>query len=254
VLDVRIFADRNFATANLLIAALGLGMFGGLVIQPILLERLLNYPITTTGLVMAPRGVATALTMIVVGRLVSRVDSRWLIGAGILIGAASSHAMTSYSLDVSPFWIIWPIFLQGIGLGLIFVPLSTTAYATLARSRIAEAAGVFSLVRTIGSAIGISIATTVLTRQGQVLWNTLGGYVTPYNPAFGAYLRGLGLTPGDPLAAQLAAQQILQQAEITAMLDVFDLITWSFLAMLPLLLLMRRSARVAAPDPGSAPH
>jgi MFS transporter, DHA2 family, multidrug resistance protein len=242
VLDVRIFRDRNFATACVLIAALGLGMFGGLVIQPILLERLLNYPIVTTGLVMAPRGVATALTMIVVGRIVGRIDPRWLIGAGIVVSAIASHAMTSYSLEIDIWWIVWPIFLQGIGLGLIFVPLSTTAYATLARSRMAEAAGLFSLVRTIGSAIGISVATTVLTRESQVLWNTLGGRVSVYNPALTDYLRPLGLTWTDPLAAQVVAQQILQQAEITAMVDVFELITWSFVAMAPLLLIMRSRA------------
>ena len=240
VLDVRLFADRNFAMACLLIMALGLGMFGGLVIQPILLERLLNYPIMTTGLLMAPRGVATAITMIVVGRIVGRVDPRWLIGFGIAVSAAASYAMTSYSLEVDTFWIVWPIFLQGIGLGLIFVPLSTTAYETLERSRIAEAAGVFSLVRTIGSAIGISVATTVLTRQGQVLWNTFGGHITQYSTAFADYLRGLGLSPTDPLAAQIAAQEIAQQAQMAAMLDVFYLITWSFVAMAPLLLLMRR--------------
>src|SRR3954469_410875 len=86
VLDVRIFRDRNFAVACVLICALGLGMFGGLVIQPILLEQLLDYPIVTTGLVLAPRGLATALTMIVVGRLVARVEARWLISTGILCG------------------------------------------------------------------------------------------------------------------------------------------------------------------------
>ncbi len=241
MLDVRMFADRNFAMACLLISVLGLGMFGALVVQPILLERLLDYPIVTTGLVMAPRGVATAITMVVVGRLVGRVDPRWLIAVGIAAGAAASHAMTSYSLNVNAFWIVWPICLQGVGLGLIFVPLSTTAYATLDRSRTAEAAGVFSLVRTIGAAVGISIATTVFTRQTQVLWNTLGGHINIDNPALWSYLRSLGLAATDPKAAALVGQQVAQQASITALLDVFNLITWSFVAMAPLLLLMRRS-------------
>jgi DHA2 family multidrug resistance protein len=249
VLDVRIFYDRNFAMACLLILALGLGMFGALVIQPILLERLLSYPIVTTGIVMAPRGVATAITMIIVGRLVERIDSRLLIGTGIAISAAASHAMTFYSLGIDKFWIVWPIFLQGIGLGLIFVPLSTTAYATLARSRLAEAAGIYSLVRTIGAAVGISVATTVLTRQGQVLWSTLGGRINVYNPDFLAYLRPLGLAPSDPLAAAIAAGEIARQAQITAVVDVFALITWSFLAMAPLELLMKRGAAVKSPRP-----
>ncbi|HEX5420838.1 MAG TPA: DHA2 family efflux MFS transporter permease subunit [Gammaproteobacteria bacterium] len=243
VIDVRIFRDRNFAMACVLILAIGLGMFGGLVIQPILLERLLDYPIVTTGLLMAPRGIATAITMLIVGRLVGRVDSRLLIGAGIVISAVAAHAMTYYSFDISTFWIVWPIFVQGIGFGLIFVPLSTMAYLTLERTRMAEAAGIYSLTRTIGGAVGISVATTVLTRQTQVAWNTIGGHITLYNPALFDYLRSLGLSPTSPLGVGVATQALARQAQMVGMLDVFELITWSFVAMVPLLLLMR-SAKV----------
>jgi DHA2 family multidrug resistance protein len=239
--DLRIFKDRNFAMACLVMAALGLGLVGGLVLQPILLEGLLGYPIVTTGLVMAPRGVATAISMIVVGRLVSKTDPRLLVGAGMLLSAAGSHAMTWYSLDVSTMWIIWPAFLQGMGLGLIFVPLSTIAYATLERSRMAEAAGIYSLVRTIGAAAGISVVTTLMTRQSQVIWNELGGHITRYNQALIEYLRPLHLSPTDPQAMAIIAAQIAQQAEMGAMLDVFKVTTWTFLAMLPLIFLLRRS-------------
>jgi len=238
--DLRIFQDRNFAMSCLVMAAMGLGLFGGLVLQPILLEGLLQYPIATAGIVMAPRGVATAIAMLVVGRLVNRVDARLLIGVGMLLSAAGSLAMTHYSLDVSTAAIIWPAFLQGLGLGLIFVPLSTIAYATLDRSRTAEAAGIYSLVRTLGAAAGISIVTTLMTRQAQVVWNELGGHVTRYNPAVLDYLRSLHLQPTDPHAIALIAGEVAQQAQIAAMLDVFKLTTWSFVAMLPLLLLLRR--------------
>jgi len=241
VVDIRIFRDRNFAMACLLMAGLGLGLFGGLVVQPILLERLLDYPIVTTGLVMAPRGIATAISMIVIGRLVGRVDSRVLVAAGMLCGAAGSYAMTFYSLDIDPFWIIWPLILQGVGLGMIFVPLSTVAYATLERSRMAEGAGIYSLVRTVGSAVGISVVTTVFTRQTQVVWNHLGAYVNLANPAWHDYVRQLGTSATDPRGVAVAASQLAEQAQMVALLDVFWLITWSFFAMLPLVLLLRRS-------------
>jgi DHA2 family multidrug resistance protein len=239
--DLRIFKDRNFAMACLVMAALGLGLFGGLVLQPILLEGLLGYPIVTTGFVMAPRGLATAISMMIVGRLVSRTDPRLLVGVGMLISAAGSYAMTWYSLDVNTMWVIWPAFLQGMGLGLIFVPLSTIAYATLDRSRMAEAAGIYSLLRTIGAAAGISVVTTLMTRQSQVIWNELGGHINKYNQAFIEYLRPLHLSPTDPQAIALVAAQVAQQAQMGAMLDVFQVTTWSFLAMLPLVLLLRRS-------------
>jgi DHA2 family multidrug resistance protein len=239
--DLRIFRDRNFAMACLVMAALGLGLFGGLVLQPILLEGLLGYPIVTTGIVMAPRGVATAVSMIVVGRLVGKIDPRILIGIGMLLSAGGSYAMTRYSLDIGTWTIIWPAFLQGLGLGLIFVPLSTIAYATLERSRMAEAAGIYSLVRTLGAAAGISVVTTLLTRQSQVIWNELGAHITPFNPALIEYLRPLHLSPTDPQAMALIAAQVGQQAQMGAMLDVFQVTTWSFLLMLPLVLLLRRS-------------
>ena len=243
--DLRIFKDRNFAIACAAMMALGLGLFGGLVLQPVLLEGLLNYPIVTTGLVMAPRGIATAIAMIVVGRLVGKVDARLLVGTGMVISAMGSYAMTKYSLDVSTFWIIWPALLQGLGLGLIFVPLSTIAYATLPRQRMAEAAGIYSLVRTIGAAAGISFVTTLMTRQAQVLWNELGANINRYNPAFLEYLRGLHLSPTDPHALALVAGQVAQQAQMGAILDVFKVTAWSFVAMLPLVFLLRR--KTAAP-------
>lgn len=240
VLDIRIFRDRNFATACLLMLVTGVGLFGGLVVQPILLERLLDYPIVTAGLVMAPRGLATALSMLAVGPLVGRIDARVLIAVGICISAVGSYAMTFYSLDISPIWVIVPMFVQGIGMGLIFVPLATLAYATLDRARSAEAAGIYSLVRTMGGAIGISVVSTVLTRQTQVLWNEIGGHINRYNPALQGYFDRLHLAPTDPHTIAILARQLGVQAEMTAMLDVFKLITWSFILMLPLLFLLRR--------------
>jgi DHA2 family multidrug resistance protein len=239
--DLRIFKDRNFAMACLVMLSMGLGLFGGLVLQPILLEGLLQYPIVTTGLVMAPRGVATAIAMTVAGRLVGKVDVRYLIGTGMVLGAIGSWAMTHYSLDVSLFWIIWPAFVQGLGFGLIFVPLSAIAYLTLPRARTAEAAGIYSLVRTIGAAAGISIVTTLVSRESQVNWNELGAHVTKFNPAVRAYLESLHLSPTDPHAMAVIAAQVAQQAEMNALLDVFKLTAWSFVAMLPLVLLLKKS-------------
>ncbi len=247
--DVRIFEDRNFAVACAAMAALGLGLFGGLVLQPILLEDLMNYPIVTTGIVMAPRGVATAIAMIVVGRLVSRMDARILVATGMVISAIASWAMTDWSLDMNTFTIIWPAFLQGLGLGLIFVPLSTIAYITLPRSRMAEAAGIYSLVRTIGASVGISVVTTLMSHESQVNWNELGGYITRFNPAVTAYLRSLHLGPTDPHALALIAAQIGQQSLMAAMLDAFKLTAWSFVVMLPLVLLMRAGRPGQAPRP-----
>ena len=255
IFDVRIFTDRNFGMSSLVIACMGLGMFGGLVLQPILLEGLLGYPIVTTGLLMAPRGIATAITMLVVGRLVAHVDARYLVLTGLVFGAAGSYGMTYYSLDVTQLNIIWPAFLQGIGLGLVFVPLSTVAYATLERHRMAEAAGLFSLVRTIGSAVGISIVTTLLAHQSQILWNELGGFVSRYHEALVEYMARMRLPPTDPRGLAVVAYEVGRQAQMGAMLAVFKVITFSYVFMVPLVFLLKRSTtQRAGPVADAAGH
>ena len=254
IFDIRIFTDRNFGMSSLVIALMGLGMFGGLVLQPILLEGLLGYPIVTTGLLMAPRGIATAITMLVVGRLVAYVDARWLVLVGLGFGALGSWGMTYYSLDVTQMNIIWPAFLQGIGLGLVFVPLSTVAYATLDRRRMAEAAGLYSLVRTIGSAVGISIVTTLLAHQSQILWNELGAHVNQYHAAVVDYLGRMHLGPTDRRGLAVIAREVGRQAQMGAMLDVFKLITFSYVFLVPLVFLLRKGTLQRAGPAPAADH
>jgi DHA2 family multidrug resistance protein len=155
--------------------------------------------------------------------------------------------MTRYSLDIDKFWLIWPAMLQGLGMGFVFVPLSAIAYITLPREKVPEAAGLYSLMRTIGSAIGISLVTTMLSRLSQVSWQELGGNVNLYNPAFSHYLDALGRAPTDPQTLALIASQIARQAEVIAMLDLFKITAWSFVVMLPLALLLKRGNRMRAP-------
>jgi len=242
---LRIFRDRNFSTASFLIAAFGLGLFGMLVLQPIMLESLYGYPAFTTGLVMAPRGLATMFSMFLAGALVNRLGARMLIGAGIAISALGTYFTTGYTLVVGRWDLIWPVAIQGLGLGLIFVPLSTVAYATLRPGDTAEAAGLFSLLRTIGSSIGISIATTVFTHQAQIAWNQIGSHIQPFNQALAGYLRGLHLSPSSPVASALLGSELGRQAQMLALVDTFQLITWSFIAMAPLILFLggRNKAR-----------
>jgi DHA2 family multidrug resistance protein len=237
--DVRIFRDRNFGMSCLVMGLLGIGLFGGLIVQPLLLERLLGYPVMTAGLVMAPRGLGSAVSMMIAGRLVGKLGARPLIVAGMLLSASGSYAMTHYSLQVSLWWLVWPAVLQGLGMGLIFVPLSTIAYATLDRSRTAEAAGLYSLVRTVGASVGISIISTLLAREVQVLWNQLGAHVSRFNADLARHLEGLHLSLGDSRAIALVAQEVGRQAQMIAMLDAFTLITWSFVVMLPVALMLK---------------
>ncbi|MGB6977277.1 MAG: DHA2 family efflux MFS transporter permease subunit, partial [Gammaproteobacteria bacterium] len=243
VFDIRIFKDRNFTLASLLLTVLGLGMFGSMVVQPLMLENLFNYPVLTTGLVMVPRGISGMISMILVAKLINRVDPRWLIAIGILLGALGTAVCTTYSLNLNVGWIIWPLFLQGFGLGMIFVPLGAMAFATLPNSMQLEAAGLYSLLRTLGSSAGISITVTVLTRHAQIAWNQLGGLINPYRPAVGSYLQALHLQLNNPLAPTVLGQELLRQAQMVAFVNTYAFIMWSFLLMLPLVFLLRKPAQ-----------
>lgn len=253
VFDLAIFKDRNFAVASILLCIFGLGLYGMMVIQPIMMEGLLNYPALTAGLMMAPRGISGMISMMLVGRLISRVDPRWLIIIGILISIVGLSICTQYSIDnISPFWLIFPMLLQGFGLGMVFVPLSTIAYSTLPIDLRTEAAGVFSLLRTIGGSIGISISITLATRGAQFFWNELGGFVTPYNYLVYQYLQPLHLQPTQPLGASILGNMLLQQAQMLSFVNVFAFIMWCFVFMIPLVLFLRKGKKVAAMSPSVA--
>lgn len=164
-IDPDLFRDRNFVTGLLMIFVIGIILLASLALMPPFLQHMLGYPSLTTGIVLAPRGVGTMVSMLVVGRLVSRVDPRLLLTIGFSLIGLSQYQMTGFSLDVSTRAVVESGFIQGLGLGLTFVPLSTMAFATLAPEQRTTAASMFSLVRNIGSSIGISIVVTMLSRN-----------------------------------------------------------------------------------------
>jgi DHA2 family multidrug resistance protein len=239
IFDPAIFRDRNFTTASLLLAVFGLGLFGTLMLTPLMLENLLGYSALDTGLMIAPRGVASMISMMIVGRLISRTDPRLLIITGMAIFSLGSWFTTQYSLNLTVAWIVWPAIIQGMGLGLVFVPLSTVAFSTLPGRLAAEAAGLYSVMRTIGSSIGISIIATLMTNHTQVAWHNLDHNLSPFNPALKDYLQGLHLSSNSPEAPYLLARELSHQASMLGMLDAFTLVTWSFALMLPLVFVMR---------------
>jgi DHA2 family multidrug resistance protein len=245
VVNLRLLKDRNLAMASTLIATFGLGMFGTIALLPILLERLLHYPVETTGLVMAPRGIGAAIGMAVVSRVIARLDVRKILLAGITLSALASYIMTWYDLSVSPGWIVWPGFLQGFGMGLMFVPLSTVAYATIDKQHTDQASGLFNVLRTIGSSAGISILATVLSRSEQGAWNQLGGHINSFNPALHSWLQSNGMTIANPTAPILLAGQLGNQATMIGFLDSFWFVTWSFILLAPLVLFIKPQKQAA---------
>lgn len=239
VFDMAIFKDRNYTIASLMMLVMGVGLYGTMVIQPLLLEELMNYPVLLTGLSMAPRGLSSMISMIMVSKLISKVDPRLLVVMGIVLVALGTFVSTEYSLDTSLFWFTWPLLVQGFGMGMIFVPLSVLAYSTLAPDLRVEAAGLYSLLRTIGGSIGIAVTVTIWTRHTQIAWNELGAHIQATNQTVANYLQPLHLTATSPQGAAILGNMLLQQAQMVAFVSSYAFVAWSFLIMLPLLILFR---------------
>jgi len=237
-----LFRDRNFAAGTLFIFIVGVTYLASLALLTPYLQNLMNYPIVTAGLVMGPRGIGTMGAMLIVGRLVGRVDTRVLLAVGLGLTAWSLYDMTGWTPDVSQTTIISNGLVQGAGLGFLFVPLSTVTLGTLPPEQRTEGAGLYNLARNIGSSVGISVVNALITRNTQINHAGISQHVTAVNRAFEkpsiAHL-------WNPLtAAGRAALDgvVTQQAQIIAYLDDYKLLLIATLAVIPLLAVFRRSA------------
>jgi MFS transporter, DHA2 family, multidrug resistance protein len=237
--DFRLFKNQNFVTGVSFIFIVGLVLYATRALIPTMLETLLNYPVATTGLVTAPSGVGTMLAMLVVGRLVGKIDLRLMLFVGFMLTALALWQMAHYSLDLSQGDIIWPGVIQGIGVGLVFVPLSAATFATLSPEMRAQGTGLFSLVRNIGSSIGISLVQTMLVRNTVIAHASLAERVTYANPAWHnpAVARAFDVTTLG--GAALLDGTVTQQAAMIAYIDDFWLMLFLTLAVTPLLLLIQ---------------
>lgn len=190
IINIRLFKDRNFAFGTLAMAFFAASFLGSLTIFPQMLETLFGYSSDLTGLVMAPRGIASGIMMAIGARILSKkVDPRVLLIFGLIISGYTMWLLSNISLDTSVGYMTLIGFVQGFGIGSFFMPLTTMVYATLPRSAIAEASGLFSFGRNIGNAIGISLLTTYLDRNTQANWNNLGGAYSGSKSEFNSLAR-----------------------------------------------------------------
>jgi MFS transporter, DHA2 family, multidrug resistance protein len=248
-LDRRLFIDRNFTAALILIFIVGVVLLATMALLPPMLQNLMGYPIVTVGLVLAPRGLGTMAAMMVVGRLVGKIDPRLLVGFGLSMTALSLYQMTAFDIGMDYWPLVTSGVIQGFGLGFVFVPLTTVAFQTLDPHLRTEASGLFNLVRNIGSAIGISIMAALLTTNLQVNHADLGAQINLFNqnlPALGINAMRLMTPAGAQTAAQLDGM-ITQQSLMIAYLDDFKAMFLITLAALPLLLLLRYKKLGPAP-------
>ncbi|MDR3416546.1 MAG: DHA2 family efflux MFS transporter permease subunit [Nevskia sp.] len=244
-----LFKDRNFLTGNIFIFVVGIVLFATLALLPSMLQDLMNYPVYDAGLLTAPRSLGSLVAMLVVGRLVGRLDARIIIGAGFVLIAVSSWQMTQFDAQMNGEPVFWAGVLQGMGTGIAYVPMAALTFATLPPQLRNEGSALFSLTRNIGSSVGISAVQALLTSNTQVVHSTLVQHINPYNLAARHPQLATQLAGHAGRAALDAA--INAQAAMVAYLDDFWLMFILTLVAMPLLLLVRVTPRGALQD---TPH
>jgi MFS transporter, DHA2 family, multidrug resistance protein len=249
IFDSALFADRNFAIALGFMVAIGVVMFANMALMPPMLQHLFGYGVIDTGLVLMPRGIGILISMQVSGMLLRRgLDARAIVATGFAITAFSQWQMAHWSLQADQWHFVTTGLIQGLGMGLVFIPLNVTAYSTLAPRLRTEASSLLNLARSLGGSVGISIATVLLGYNIQRGHEEIGAYVT------GATVLSLDLgeidryqSLGDVVTTMIDAE-VNRQAAMVAYIDDFYLMMWLAIAALPLTLLMRKPA--PQPPPG----
>ena len=246
-IDPHIFTDRNFVAGLLFIFVVGVILLASLALLPPMLSTIFGYPTITTGLVMAPRGVGTMISMILVGRLVRKVDARLLVLAGLTLTAWSLHMMAGFSPQMDERLVIESGVVQGLGLGLVFVPLSTIAFSTLEVRYRTDATALFSLVRNIGSSIGISVVSAILTRNIQINHMELGAHISAFNGVLKA--ASPAAVSGDPAVLGQLNGLVNIQSMMISYVDDFKLMMIVTVSAMFLALFLRQPKHEEGPVP-----
>ena len=249
ILDLTAYGDRNFAASSLIMLVVMVGFFSSMVLLALFTQKVLGYDAWTSGLVLAPGGVGNLFSLLIAGRLITRMDQRWLLALGCILNAASTWWMSEVTLGVDYWSLAWPRFVQGVGVGFIFVPLNTVGLANIAREKMGNATVLLNVVRNLGGAIGVALMATLLARRGQGHQTAMVAHLQMGDPETTERLRAwtthFAAQGADPFTAQKRAMgalyhEVTQQAQLLAVADVFWLLFLLFCASLLLLPLLRR--------------
>jgi DHA2 family multidrug resistance protein len=259
VVDLRLFKERNYASGVTIFFFFGFVLYGSIMLLPLYLQTIMGYDATLAGWALAFGGVGSLMILPIVGRLTQVIDGRWLIGGGLAINALAVYMMSNYNTQVDFFTAWFPRFIQGIGLGTTFVSLTTLTMSRISQEKMGNATGIFNLMRNLGGSFGIATATTLLYRRAQFHQTRLVEHLTPLNLPFQVWQERMGKVFSwlphnwhwwqfkQPLAGLYV--EVQRQAQMLSFCDDYWFFTIVFLALLPLVFLMRRAPE-GAPEPG----
>ncbi len=244
-IDIRLFRDRTYVIGVGIMAMIFMVYLGALVLVPQLLQLEMNYPVFTAGLATSPRGLGMIAAFIVIGRLKGSINPRLLIGGGMLVNGISLYLMSGWSLDVEMNQIVWTGVLQGVGMGMITLPVATVAFATLTDELRTDGSAFFSLMRSLGGAVGVAIVSSRIVELTQIHHGNLSQFLTPFRHL---HMRMPGLSEGASM--QVMNFAITRQAGMIAYINGFLLLAILSVAMLPLVFFLR-TPRIGQTAPGA---
>lgn len=249
ILDLSVYGDRNFAAGSFIMLVVMVGFYSSMVLLALFTQKVLGYDAWTSGMVLAPGGVGNLLSLVIAGRLITRVDQRWLLAVGCVLNAVATYAMSTVTLTADYWALAWPRLIQGVGVGFVFVPLNAVALATIPREKMGNATALLNVVRNLGGGIGVALMTTLLARRSQEHQTTLVAHINLWDAetterlqSWAAYFAAQG---ADAFTARRQAlgflyQQVTRQAQLLAFADDFWLLFVLFCLALFLLPLLRR--------------
>ncbi|MDO8289856.1 MAG: DHA2 family efflux MFS transporter permease subunit [Parvibaculum sp.] len=252
--NMQLFTDRNLVVGVSMMFVVGLVLYATMALMPPYLETLMGYPVTTTGLVLAPRGIGTMMAMMLAGRIINRVDMRHIIAFGLALSSFSLWQMSQFNLNISEQTIIITGVIQGFGLGFIFAPLTTICFATLPAHLRTDGTSIYSLLRNVGSSVGISTAVALVATYTQINHANMVERMDPTNPIFRPEAMPAGLALNTPMGLAFLNGEVTRQAAAIAYLNDFRLMMYMTALIIPLVYLMRNPTMTPEDAEDAAKH
>jgi DHA2 family multidrug resistance protein len=259
VVDLRAFRNLSFTSGNVVMFIAFFNLLGSIVLLPLYAQLLLGYSATLAGLVLSPGGVATLVTMPIVGKVISRHNPKYVLTLGVLLCAFSTWTMSNFSLTADFASLLGPRIYLGFGMGLLFIPLTTLTLSSIPRPQMGNATSIYNLLRNLGGSIGVAFSATMFARRAQVHQSRMTEHLTLFDEGLrAAVAKGQALLPSRGVPEAAAGNQalgriyaqVVRQATMLGFNDAFYILSVMMACVLPLLLLLRRPAHQTAPPAG----
>jgi DHA2 family multidrug resistance protein len=249
IVNLRTFRNLSFTSGNLIMFFVFFNLFGSIVLLPIYLQTLMGYTAFLAGLALGPGGIATMIAMPIAGKLVTKINSKAILAFGIAVAGYSVHMMARFNLNVDFNTIFMPRVVLGVGMGFLFIPLTTMTMSSISKEEMGNATGIFNLLRNLGGSFGVAFITTMLARRAQFHQVHLVEHLTPFDrnfqsavPQISQMLQDRGVVPSllDQGSLNLIYGQVIRQASMLSFNDVFQILSIMMMLVLPLVLLMKK--------------